>query len=343
MNMVKFQFKKCFLNVLTGQDGSLWFVAKDVCGVLGYRDTNDGTRYLDSDEVATCPDNSSGQVRNVKIINEPGLYSLILRSRKPEAKKFKRWVTHSVLPAIRKTGGYIHGGDEPSLKNIAALVKYVQDAGIDVKKSKIYKDVKRNLIVKNADKTIDIQEAKRYIEYLIHSGRPQYNPVVPYEIALKYRSIASQHLAIKSIYDSSFKLAKSIGYSKADASKIAQNNVLETTGIDLYSCLNIERSQPNGASSTQILPARQLKPSSQNSDSDWISDDLIEDFIDDCCILGDDFKASLNVLYEKFINWFDRYISKKDVPPKNFFGEKLSEIVDKTEHFGIIYHGIKVR
>jgi len=97
------------------EEGNPWFVDKDICRILGFRDTHDGTKYLDSDEVSTCPDNSSGQVRHIKIINEPGLYSLILRSRKPEAKAFKRWVTHGseaadeVLPTIRKNTTLIQG------------------------------------------------------------------------------------------------------------------------------------------------------------------------------------------------------------------------------------------
>jgi hypothetical protein len=106
------------------------------------------------------------------------------------------------------------------------------------------------LIVKKYDNTIDIEDAKRYIDYLIQGGRPQYNPIVPCEIALKYKSIASQYFAIKSIYDASFKLAKSIGHSKADASKIALKNVFETTGIDLNDAFQIESSQPTDATST---------------------------------------------------------------------------------------------
>jgi len=62
---------------------------QEICNILGYRDTNDATKYLDSDEVSTCTDNASGQVRHLKIINEPGLYSLIIRSRKLEARAIK--------------------------------------------------------------------------------------------------------------------------------------------------------------------------------------------------------------------------------------------------------------
>jgi len=106
-DLVKFDFKGNSVTTITDAKGNPWFVAKEVCGVLGYKDSHDGTKYLDKDELSTCPDNSSGQVRHILIINESGLYTLILRSRKPEAKEFRKWVTSEVLPAIRKTGGYI--------------------------------------------------------------------------------------------------------------------------------------------------------------------------------------------------------------------------------------------
>ena len=128
---MKFDFKGRTLATITDKKGNPWFIAKDVCGVLGYRDTNDGTKYLDSEEQNTCTDKSSGQVRHIKIINEPGLYSLILRSRKPEAKEFKRWVAHKVLPAIRKTGGYIHGADKMSEKEIMAKALLVAQRTIE--------------------------------------------------------------------------------------------------------------------------------------------------------------------------------------------------------------------
>ena len=89
------------------RDGGSWFVAKDVCEVLGISKYRDAVTRLDSDE--GCPvlvDTPSGKQEMIAV-NEPGLYSLILRSRKPEAKAFKRWVTHDVLPSIRRTGAYI--------------------------------------------------------------------------------------------------------------------------------------------------------------------------------------------------------------------------------------------
>lgn len=86
-------------------DGEPWFVAKDVCAVLELNDTNKAIQGLDDDEKGTNIVPTPGGNQQVSIVNEPGLYSLILRSRKPEAKTFKRWITHEVLPTIRKTNG----------------------------------------------------------------------------------------------------------------------------------------------------------------------------------------------------------------------------------------------
>ena len=87
------------------KDGEPWFVAADVCRALEVDPT--ATRRLDDDEKNTLrlTQGTSGNP-NVTIVNEPGLYSLVLGSRKPEAKNFKRWITHEVIPSIRKTGSY---------------------------------------------------------------------------------------------------------------------------------------------------------------------------------------------------------------------------------------------
>ncbi len=83
-----------------------WFVAGDVCAVLDIGRVHDAVRGLDEDERGTDTIRTPGGDQRVSVINEAGLYSLILRSRKPEAKAFKRWITHEVLPTIRRTGGY---------------------------------------------------------------------------------------------------------------------------------------------------------------------------------------------------------------------------------------------
>lgn len=96
------------------REGQPWFVAADVCRVLEIEPT--ATRRLDEDEKAALrltqtSSNGVTQEREVTIVNEPGLYSLVLGSRKPEAKAFKRWITHEVVPTIRKTGGYVDNDD----------------------------------------------------------------------------------------------------------------------------------------------------------------------------------------------------------------------------------------
>ncbi len=86
------------------KDGVIWFVAKDVCSVLEIQNVTQAVSKLDGDERSMFYIGRQGEVN---IINESGLYSLILTSRKPEAKAFKRWITHDVIPLIRKTGTYM--------------------------------------------------------------------------------------------------------------------------------------------------------------------------------------------------------------------------------------------
>ncbi len=100
-------------------DGEPWFVASDVCKALDIDTTS--TRRLDDDEKNTLrltqgiPGNP-----NVTVVNEPGLYTLVLGSRKPEAKAFKRWITHEVIPSIRKHGGYVAGQEHMSDEELIA-------------------------------------------------------------------------------------------------------------------------------------------------------------------------------------------------------------------------------
>jgi prophage antirepressor-like protein len=89
------------------KDGEPWFVAKDVCEILEIKNSRDALYRLDEDEKdVALTDTLSGQ-QTMNIVNEYGLYNLILTSRKQEAKQFKRWITHEVLPSIRKTGQYV--------------------------------------------------------------------------------------------------------------------------------------------------------------------------------------------------------------------------------------------
>lgn len=103
------------------ENGEPWFVAKDVCDALGIATNHlrETGRGLEDDEVATLP-NWEGKGAAPLLVSEPGFYRLVMRSRKPEAKAFQRWVTHEVLPAIRKTGGYIAAKPDETPEEIMA-------------------------------------------------------------------------------------------------------------------------------------------------------------------------------------------------------------------------------
>ncbi|QIH09285.1 MULTISPECIES: Bro-N domain-containing protein [unclassified Pseudomonas] len=94
-------------------NGEPWFVANDVSYVLQYSEASAMTRHLDEDEKGLSIVQTPGGDQEMLVINEAGLYSAILRSRKAEAKRFKRWVTHEVLPSLRKHGAYIMPTAEP--------------------------------------------------------------------------------------------------------------------------------------------------------------------------------------------------------------------------------------
>ena len=127
-------------------DGEPWFVAADVCRALEISNSRDAVARLDDDEKGVGSTDTLGGKQGMQIINEPGLYTLVLGSRKPEAKAFKRWVTHEVLPTIRKTGSYktpkqSSDRDKAMLKNAQARsaklwLEIAKNTGIQT-----YKDV----------------------------------------------------------------------------------------------------------------------------------------------------------------------------------------------------------
>ena len=97
------------------KDGNIWFVGKDVAEILGYSNTPKAIRdHVDDEDKLTERIVLSGQNREVAIINESGLYSLVLSSKLPKAKAFKRWITSEVIPSIRKTGSYNKPSKQPT-------------------------------------------------------------------------------------------------------------------------------------------------------------------------------------------------------------------------------------
>ena len=96
------------IRTMTDEQGETWFVGKDVAEALGYKNAPDAiSKHVDEEDKGTIAIRDSAFETRAIIINESGLYSLVLSSKLPQAKEFKRWVTSEVLPQIRKTGGYI--------------------------------------------------------------------------------------------------------------------------------------------------------------------------------------------------------------------------------------------
>lgn len=113
----------------TIKDGEPWWVLKDVCQILGINNHRDLPKRLDTDEVGRFelphPQNPTKLIEMV-CVNESGLYNVILRSDKPKAKEFKRWVTHEVLPAIHKTGSYSVSPYKPKASSVGEVIKLVE-------------------------------------------------------------------------------------------------------------------------------------------------------------------------------------------------------------------------
>ena len=129
-NMIETFRSKQFGDVrITLINGEPWFVAVDVCKALDIVNARDAVKRLDDDEKNTVvlTDGIPGNP-NKTIVNEYGLYALVLSSRKPEAKAFKRWITHEVLPIIRKTGGYMTDTLIQRIQNDPAVIYEFADA-----------------------------------------------------------------------------------------------------------------------------------------------------------------------------------------------------------------------
>lgn len=119
-----------------GEDGEPMFVAKDVCSVLGISKYRDAMASLDEDEGCPVIVDTPGGKQQMTAVTEPGFYKLVMRSRKPEAKAFQRWVTHEVLPALRRDGGYMVARDETPEQTMARAVLLAQ-ATIDRQRDRI--------------------------------------------------------------------------------------------------------------------------------------------------------------------------------------------------------------
>ena len=184
------------------RDGEPWFVLKDVCAVLGLGTPARVAERLEEDEVSsTHLTDSLGRQQDMTIINESGLYNVILRSDKPEARPFRKWVTAEVLPSIRKTGGYISGQDSLSPEELMAKALMVAQKTLAERDARIsaltvenqilqpkaeYFDqlVDRNLLTgfRETAKLLEVSP-KRFVDFLLEKKyiyRDQRGKLMPY-------------------------------------------------------------------------------------------------------------------------------------------------------------------
>ena len=148
-DLVKFEFKSHEVRTVI-IDGEPWFVAKDVCEILEIANARDAVAALDSDEKdGVGITDAIGREQKTTVVSESGLYALIFKSRKPQAKAFRKWVTSEVLPQIRKTGKYeVQKTPQTYIEALEALV--------------IAEKEKQKLIENNTELEIKLDEAKEW-------------------------------------------------------------------------------------------------------------------------------------------------------------------------------------
>ena len=178
--ITRFDFHGANVRLLTDEQGEPWFVAKDICDVLELTNVGEALRALDDDEKNTIRiyEGTAGNPYKATI-SESGFYRLVLRSRKPVAKEFQRWVTHEVLPQIRRTGGYIPVSDTDEEKLILAKAVGIfqrtvreKDRIIETQRGEL-KTVKPLAMLGEAfvgtDGTMSVTQAARHLQTIDHT------------------------------------------------------------------------------------------------------------------------------------------------------------------------------
>ena len=133
-------------------NGEPWFVLKDVCNILNINNASDVYNRLDDDEKGIAQIDTLGGRQKMSTVNESGLYHVILRSDKPEAAPFRKWVTSEVLPSIRKNGGYIAGQQELSPQELMAKALLVANKTLAEREARISElTVQNNIMAPKAE------------------------------------------------------------------------------------------------------------------------------------------------------------------------------------------------
>ena len=194
-NLITFENMEFGKLTVMEKDGEFFFIGKEVAEKLGYSNTRDAlVRHVDIDDKADVVFHDGRQRRSMVSINESGLYSLILSSKLPQAKEFKKWITTEVLPSIRKNGGYIKNQEKMSNEEILANAVLLANHRI-AEKEKIIEDlepkakyfdelVNNNLLTnfRNTAKELHIPQ-KVFIQFLLEKEliyRDKKNRLLPY-------------------------------------------------------------------------------------------------------------------------------------------------------------------
>jgi len=155
----KWDYQSQFVRTKVDADEQIWFAGIDVCNILGYANSYQTIQGLDEDErKLDYMVDSQGQRRETWTINEFGLYSLILTSTKPEAKAFKRWVTHDVLPAIRKAGLYTAEEAQSKEYELQRITNLIEAKELDITNAK---SVVKTLTFEKEELYVELKDAIR--------------------------------------------------------------------------------------------------------------------------------------------------------------------------------------
>ena len=189
-----------------------WFVAVDVCRALEIGNSSQAISRLDADEKMITLISNEGNKRgnpNMTVVNEPGLYTLILSSRKPEAKAFKRWITHDVIPMIRKTGGYMTDSLlERIQKEPAVIVEFAQALILEKNRVKalerelntakyLFRSPSGQLLPYNKDSNAGLFIVRDFVTYCYTGSQTYFTPKGKDVIRVKFQKKCDEELLPK--------------------------------------------------------------------------------------------------------------------------------------------------
>jgi prophage antirepressor-like protein len=323
MDLIMYGYNGRLLTIIQDDKGNPWWVANEVCDILNLGNPRSTLALLDNDEKGVHNMDTRGGKQDVTIINEPGLYSLIFRSKKPEAKAFKHWVTHEVLPSIRKTGYYRLDDSEEkeagAKRQRGRPRKTESDSGYDdiLKRqrqlSQIFENafkLARRITQSNKD-AAEIARAK--VEELTGVNLSEYLKLPP--------GMVSDGRTEEKLLDSFIGDCCIIGDEYwARASDLYQ------TFRDWF--LN---NRPCEAPTQKWFGARIGRRFNRKKDGVYKylgiglksqptinAEGLVRDFADDCCSFGTDYRSSLNVLYERFGEYYQNHTGQVPLPFDRF-------------------------